>query len=104
MTEQQTPRDDLVAALGSIAEIHATRPSYRLVRECVRPDLHGSGRIPTAECTRCRPVGHWCPVCGDHTDPFPVDRFACGTAELAATALMRETLAGTGTEQVVGRG
>lgn len=111
MTEQQQQRDELVAALGQIAELHATRPVYPLVDECHNPthDHDDGDAIESDEgdmvCTASRPVGHDCPVCTSiDDDPVPLDTFACRTAELAALALMRETLAGTGTEQVIRRG
>jgi hypothetical protein len=114
MTTQQQPRDELVAALGQIAELHRTVPVYPFADDCGDPTHdHDDGDGIESDngddllCGASRPIGHHCPVCG-HGDPdaaiVELERFACRTAELAALALMRETLTGTGTEQVTGRG
>lgn len=95
MTTQQQPRDELVVALGQIAELHRSRPVYPAGRSIADPSSPND-----------RPIGHHCPTCGDPDDDTatPLEEFACRTAELAALALMRETLTGSGTEQVIGRG
>lgn len=85
-------------ALGEIAELHTTVPVYpeapcsEVAHRGFTEGWSTTDDMTEQICKMCRPVGHYCQVCGDSGAPVPTNVYACRTSEIVAAILMRDLL------------